>query len=194
MCCRSQADWQVAAPQAEWRSEQPTDGSSVAGSPDSCRASQGTTLSRAPQRTTGRRGRHAVPQRSTAAPTTGSAPRLPKLRVQTPPSGAGHRALLWSTIQGNVAGTGGGAARHTRAWSVDAPAAVAGCRRLRFVPHPCKMQGSAMVNAGVPRSSSRPLPRPKKSQLSTQSPSLSPEAGVALRQGRRRHDHRNRRQ
>jgi hypothetical protein len=40
---------------------------------------------------------------------------------------------------GSVAEDGGGAARHTRAWSADAPAVVADCRRLRFVPQPCQM-------------------------------------------------------
>jgi hypothetical protein len=35
---------------------------------------------------------------------------------------------------GSVAEAGGGAARHTRAWSVSAPAVVADCRRLRFRP------------------------------------------------------------
>lgn len=48
----------------------------------------------------------------------------------------------------SVAEAGGGAARHTRAWSVDAPAVVADCRRLRLVPLPCQMQRSATVNAG----------------------------------------------
>jgi hypothetical protein len=33
---------------------------------------------------------------------------------------------------GNAVEAGGSAARHTRAWSVDAPAVVADCRRLRF--------------------------------------------------------------
>ena len=32
---------------------------------------------------------------------------------------------------GSVAEAGGGAARHTRAWLVDAPAVVADCRRLK---------------------------------------------------------------
>lgn len=32
----------------------------------------------------------------------------------------------------SVAEAGGGGARHTRAWSVGAPAVVADCRRLRF--------------------------------------------------------------
>jgi hypothetical protein len=35
---------------------------------------------------------------------------------------------------GSVAEAGRGAARHTRTWSVGAPAVVAGCRRLRFGP------------------------------------------------------------
>lgn len=34
---------------------------------------------------------------------------------------------------GSVVKAGGGAARHTRAWSVGAPAVVADCRRLRFM-------------------------------------------------------------
>lgn len=47
---------------------------------------------------------------------------------------------------GSVAEVCGGAARHTRAWSVGVPAVVAGCRRLSFVPLPCQMQRSATVN------------------------------------------------
>lgn len=43
---------------------------------------------------------------------------------------------------GSVAEDTGGTARHTRAPSVSAPTVVAGCRRLRFVPQPCQMQGS----------------------------------------------------
>lgn len=35
---------------------------------------------------------------------------------------------------GSVAEAGEGAARHTRAWSVGAPAVVADCRRLRYGP------------------------------------------------------------
>lgn len=65
----------------------------------------------------------------------------------------------------NVAEAGGGAARHTRAWSVGAPAVMADCRRLRFVPQPCQMQGSATVNTGAHWSSSRALPRSAKPQL-----------------------------
>lgn len=49
----------------------------------------------------------------------------------------------------SLAEAGGGAARHTRAWSAGAPAVVADCRRLRFVPQPCQMQRSATVNEGV---------------------------------------------
>jgi hypothetical protein len=72
-------------------------------------------------------------------------------------------ALADST--GSVVDAGGGTARHTRAWSAGAPAVVAGCRRLRFVPQLCQMQGATAVNTGVPRSGSRPLPRPVKPQL-----------------------------
>ncbi|GAB2923999.1 hypothetical protein GCM10027075_25010 [Streptomyces heilongjiangensis] len=50
---------------------------------------------------------------------------------------------------GSVAEAGGGAARHTRAWSAGAPAVVADCRRLSFVPLSCQMQRSATVNEVV---------------------------------------------
>lgn len=40
-------------------------------------------------------------------------------------------------------------ARHARAWSAGAPAVVADCRRLSFVPVSCQMQRSATVNEGV---------------------------------------------
>ncbi len=82
-----------------------------------------------------------------------------------PLSRAGRRGSLWSTALAAWLRPGGGAARHTRAWSVGAPAVVADCRQLRFVPQPCQMQGSVMVNTGALRSSSRPLPRPAKPQL-----------------------------
>jgi hypothetical protein len=77
-------------------------------------------------------------------------PELPKLIARVRRHGAGRRGLLWSTAQASsVAEAGGGAARHTRARSVDAPAVVAGCRRLRFVPLSCQMQRSATVNEGL---------------------------------------------
>jgi len=79
--------------------------------------------------------------------------------------------MLWLALvdgTGSVVKAGGGAARHTRAWSVGAPAVVADCRRLRFVPQPCQMEGSATVNTGALRLSGRPLPRPTKPQLSPQ--------------------------
>ncbi len=50
---------------------------------------------------------------------------------------------------GSVTEACGGAAKHTRAWSVHAPIIVADCRRLRFVPQLCQMQGSATVNTGA---------------------------------------------
>lgn len=68
----------------------------------------------------------------------------------------------------SVVKAGGGAARHTRACSVGAPAVVAGCRRLRFVPQPCQMRRSATVNTGAQPSNSRSLPRQAKPQLSPQ--------------------------
>ncbi len=54
---------------------------------------------------------------------------------------------------GSVAEASEGAARHTRAWPAGAPASVADCRRLRFVPLSCQMQRSATVNKDVWRSS-----------------------------------------
>lgn len=54
-------------------------------------------------------------------------------RVLWPSSRAGRGSLPWSTTHpDSVAEAGGGAAKHTRAWSVGARAVVAGCRRLRF--------------------------------------------------------------
>jgi hypothetical protein len=69
---------------------------------------------------------------------------------------------------GSVVEVGGRAARHTRAWSVGAPAIMADCRRLGFVPQPCQMQGSATVNTGGTRTSNHPLPQPTKPQLNPQ--------------------------
>jgi hypothetical protein len=45
---------------------------------------------------------------------------------------AGRRRQALAVETGSLAEAGGGAARHTRAWSVGAPAIVAGCRQLRF--------------------------------------------------------------
>lgn len=88
---------------------------------------------------------------------------------------------------------GGGAARHTRAWSVGAPTVVADCRLLSFVPLPCQMQGSATVNERVSRSSSQQPSQVSKPQLSDTIPPPLPKAVVALWQGRRRHNHWNQR-
>lgn len=57
--------------------------------------------------------------------------------------------------RGSVAEAGGGAARHTRAWSVGAPAIVADCRWLRFLPRPSWMKRSVTVTPGALWSASR---------------------------------------
>ncbi|BCM67535.1 hypothetical protein EASAB2608_02869 [Streptomyces sp. EAS-AB2608] len=67
-----------------------------------------------------------------------------------------------------MADAGGGAARHTRAWSVGAPTIVADCRRLRLVPQPCQMQESPTVNAGTLRSNIGWLPQPTKPQIGSE--------------------------
>lgn len=65
------------------------------------------------------------------AGTVAKKPKLPKLRTRV------HRhGLVVTACSGrrtdSAAEVGGGAARHTRAWSVGAPAVVADCLRLRF--------------------------------------------------------------
>ncbi|MDQ0811188.1 hypothetical protein QFZ63_002902 [Streptomyces sp. B3I7] len=67
-------------------------------------------------------------QQGGARPRTGTAPtQVSKTSTHC------RRPVLWSTAQPNsVAETAGGAARHTRARSVGAPAIVADCRRLGF--------------------------------------------------------------
>lgn len=70
---------------------------------------------------------------------------LPKLIAQAASLRDGRRGLLWST-----AATGwrrpGGVGRHTRAWLTGAPAIVADCRRLRYLPPPCPVRWPATVN------------------------------------------------
>lgn len=81
--------------------------------------------------------------------TNGTASKVP-LSVVAIHQGSSKRItrLSWSTTHPDcVAEAGGGAARHTRAWSVGAPVVVAGCRWLRFVPLTCQMQGSATFPA-----------------------------------------------
>lgn len=113
---------------------------------------------------------------------TRTVPRCPsRVRARELSSRTSRRGLAWSMTQASsLAETGGGAARHTRAWSVGAPAVVADCRRLRFVPQPCQIQGAATVNAGAPRSSSRPLLGRRTRRSGMRSLSLSPKAVIWL--------------
>lgn len=56
---------------------------------------------------------------------------------QVVPRCALPEAIVTPNGSGSVAEASGGAARHMRAWSADAPAVVAGCRRLRSMPLSC---------------------------------------------------------
>jgi hypothetical protein len=79
---------------------------------------------------------HGQPGAKTVPPQVGLkitslAPKLPKLVAQVVRSGL---AVATSLVDGtgSVTEAGGDAARHTRAWSVGAPAVVDDCRRLPF--------------------------------------------------------------
>lgn len=92
---------------------------------------------------------------------------LRDITVLTEQSGITCRPSWLALVDGtgSVAEAGGGAARHTRAWSADAPTVVADCRRLRFVPQPCQMQGSVTVNDGAPQFSCQARHQVAKLQL-----------------------------
>jgi hypothetical protein len=68
--------------------------------------------------------------------------------------------------------------------SAGALAVVADCRRLRFVPLPYQMQGSATGNRGVSRSSSRQPDPASKPQVNARSPAGSAASRPADRDDR----------
>jgi hypothetical protein len=126
-----------------------------------------------------RQGPGAVQQPSTATtatgrdhwwPTSQSMASQPIFRDPRFHHHASAGAACSGRRNGSVAEAGGGTARHTRAWSVGAPAVVADCRRLRFVPQPCQIPGSATVNSGDVRSSCQPPHQVSKPQVSSGTP------------------------